>query len=64
MLELKDLRDRFNTHTEWHCYRHKRTRKTFALDKPLKTTPEHLDKLGTASGCSHRQAVRHAKGIQ
>lgn len=61
MLQLKDLQERFNAHTEWHCYRNSRTGKTFARHKALKTPGPEIVKIGVANNACHMDALRLAK---
>lgn len=60
-LKLSDLRERFESHTEWHCFRVKETGKVFARPKDYKAIPSHLEKIGVANNCCHRTAVKAAK---
>lgn len=61
-ISLADLRERFNAHTTWHCYRNKKTNKVFAIPKDKVFKNEDIDKVGTANNCCHKTAIKIAKG--
>lgn len=58
---IEALKNAFGVHDEWHAYKNVRTGKVFCRHKALQKPGPEIEKIGTANGCCHKDALRAAK---